>query len=201
MNDDRRDRVEPADPAARRVDEAPRDRLVEPLAAALGVAVELAGAGRPFLQPARAAEVSVAGAPAGWVGELHPALAESIDARSGAAFEVDLEPFLAASERGEEVYEDVTTHPAVSEDIAVVADRELGAETIRGTILGAGGELLARASVFDVYEGEQVPPGKRSLALRLEFRAPDRTLTDAEVATVRKEIVDALEGIGAELRG
>jgi phenylalanyl-tRNA synthetase beta chain len=89
----------------------------------------------------------------------------------------------------------------VSEDIAVVADRELGAETIRGTILGAGGDLLARASVFDVYEGEQVPPGKRSLALRLEFRAPDRTLTDAEVATVRKEIVAALEGIGAELRG
>ena len=175
--------------------------LVELLAAALGVEVELAAAGRPFLHPARAAEVSVAGAPAGWVGELHPALAESIDARSGAAFEVDLEPFLAASERGEEVYEDVTTHPAVSEDIAVVADRELGAETIRGTILGAGGELLARASVFDVYEGEQVPPGKRSLALRLEFRAPDRTLTDAEVATVRKEIVDALEGIGAELRG
>jgi phenylalanyl-tRNA synthetase beta chain len=175
--------------------------LVELVAAALGVEVELAAAGRPFLHPARAADVSGAGAPAGWVGELHPALAESIDARSGAAFEIDLEPFLAASERGVEIYEDVTTHPPVSEDIAVVADREVGAEKIRSTILAAGGELLARASVFDVYEGEQVPSGKRSLALRLEFRAPDRTLTDAEVATVREEIVAALEGIGAELRG
>ena len=64
-----------------------------------------------------------------------------------------------------------------------------------------GDESVALTAEFDVYEGEQVPDGKRSLALRLEFRAPDRTLTDAEVAAVRKEIVAALGAIGAELRG
>ena len=74
-------------------------------------------------------------------------------------------------------------------------------ERIRATVVEAGGELLRSATVFDVYEGEQVPEGKRSLALRLEFQAPDRTLTDAEVAEVRAGIVAALESIGAELRG
>ena len=68
-------------------------------------------------------------------------------------------------------------------------------------MIGAGGELLRAATVFDVYEGEQVPAGKRSLALRLEFQAADRTLTDAEVAKVRAAIVAALAAIGAELRG
>ncbi len=175
--------------------------IVELVAAALGAPVEFAPASRPFLHPVRTAEISVAGVAAGWVGELHPALAGELDARGGAAFELDLEPLLAEAVAGEEIYEDVTTYPPVAEDIAVVADRDLSAERIRGAIVAAGGELLGRADVFDVYEGEQVPEGKRSLALRLEFRAPDRTLTDAEVAAVRAEIVAALEANGAELRG
>ena len=175
--------------------------LVELVAAALAVTPTFAAGSRPYLHPARAADVSVAGARAGWVGELHPSLLGELGAPSGAAFEIDLEPFVAAAGAGAEVYEDVTTHPAVAEDIAVVADRDLDAERIRETIVGAGGELLGEAAVFDVYEGEPVPAGKRSLALRLEFRASDRTLTDAEVAAVRAGIVAALEAIGAELRG
>ena len=63
-----------------------------------------------------------------------------------------------------------------------------------------GGELLASVRVFDVYEGEQVGEGNRSLALRLEFRAPDRTLTDEEVAGSRQAIESALAGIGGRLR-
>ena len=68
-------------------------------------------------------------------------------------------------------------------------------------VLEAGGPLLARAEVFDVYEGQQVGEGNRSLALRLEFRAPDRTLTDAEVAAPRSAIEQALAGMGGRLRG
>jgi len=175
--------------------------LVELIAAALGTAPAFVAGARPYLHPARAAEVAVAGAPAGWIGELHPALLAELGARSGAAFEIDLEPLLEGAGAGAEVYEDVTTHPAVAEDIAVVADGDLGAERVRETIIDAGGELLAEAAIFDVYEGDQVPEGKRSLALRLLFRAPDRTLTDAEVAAVRERIVAALAAIGAELRG
>jgi phenylalanyl-tRNA synthetase beta chain len=95
----------------------------------------------------------------------------------------------------------VTTKPAVAGDNAVIADRESPAERIRATVIGAGGELLRAATIFDVYEGEQVPAGKRSLALRLEFQAADRTLTDAEVSDARAAIVTALASIGAELRG
>ena len=169
----------------------------------LGAPIELSfeAGSRPFLHPGRAATVLAAGEPIGWVGELHPEVLARIDARAGAAFELGVEPLVAAAATGDERYEDVTTHPAVAEDIAVVADAGVGAERIRETILEAGGALLARAEVFDVYEGEQVPEGKRSLALRLDFRAPDRTLTDAEVAEVRAGIVAALGGIGADLRG
>jgi phenylalanyl-tRNA synthetase beta chain len=132
---------------------------------------------------------------------LHPSLLAELDASSGVAFEIDAEPLLAAAVAGDELYEDVTTHPAIAEDIAVLADRELPAERIRATVVAAGGELLRTVKIFDVYEGEQVPAGKRSLALRLEFQAADRTLTDAEVADVRAAVVAALAPIGAELRG
>ncbi len=175
--------------------------LIELLCEALGVEFSLEPATRAFLHPARAAAVSLAGAEVGWVGELHPSLLDDLDARTGVAFELDVEPLLAASVAGEEFYEDVTTHPAIAEDIAVLAERELSSERIRSTVIDAGGDLLRSATVFDVYEGEQVPAGKRSLALRLEFQATDRTLTDAEVAEVRSGVVAALASIGAELRG
>ena len=109
---------------------------------------------------------------------------------------------LDAAVAGRELYEDVTSHPAIAEDIAVIADRDVPAQTDpRDDRRRPAASCCGRSSVFDVYEGEQVPEGKRSLALRLEFRAPDRTLTDAEVAEVRSEVVAALASIGAELRG
>jgi phenylalanyl-tRNA synthetase beta chain len=175
--------------------------IVELVADALGIEVGFEPATRPFLHPARAAAVTVDGREAGWAGELHPQLLARVGARAGAAFELDVDPLLARSTAGEELYEDVTTHPAVAEDIAVVADSGLEAGAIRAAVLEAGGELLGSAEVFDVYAGEQVPEGKRSLALRLEFRAGDRTLTDAEVEPLRERIVAALEDMGAQLRG
>jgi phenylalanyl-tRNA synthetase beta chain len=72
---------------------------------------------------------------------------------------------------------------------------------VERTVAGAGGDLLVATEVFDVYTGEQVGEGNRSLALRLEFRAPDRTLTDAEVEGPRAAIEAALSDIGGRLRG
>ncbi len=86
------------------------------------------------------------------------------------------------------------------EDIAVVAASDVSAAEVTAAVREGGGDLLAGAEVFDVYEGEQVGEGNRSLALRLEFRAPDRTLTDEEVAERRKAIEAALEQIGGKLR-
>jgi phenylalanyl-tRNA synthetase beta chain len=175
--------------------------LLELMAAAMDAPLELTPGTRPFLHPARGAEVSFGGEAAGWVGELHPAVLADLDATSGIAFEVDVAPLLAAAKVGTESFEDVTTFPVLSEDLAVVADSGVPADRIVGLVSEAGGPLLRSVRVFDVYEGEQVGAGKRSLALRLEFRAPDRTLTDADVAPLRAGIVDALGGIGASLRG
>ena len=75
------------------------------------------------------------------------------------------------------------------------------AAELRDAVLAAGGELLRAADVFDLYEGEQVGEGRKSLALRLEFRAADRTLTDEEVAERRTAIEAELEKIGGSLRG
>jgi phenylalanyl-tRNA synthetase beta chain len=100
-----------------------------------------------------------------------------------------------------EGFRDVTSFPAVLQDIAVVVPEEVPAQVVQEAVAGAGGELLQDARVFDLFRGEQLGAGHKSLALRLEFRAPDRTLTDEEVAGRRTDIEGALEQIGGRLRG
>jgi phenylalanyl-tRNA synthetase beta chain len=94
----------------------------------------------------------------------------------------------------------VISYPAVHQDVAVVVDEGVSAERIRAAVQEGGGELLRSARIFDLYRGEQVGEGRKSLALRLEFRAADRTLTDAEVAERREAIKAALAEIGGSLR-
>ena len=95
----------------------------------------------------------------------------------------------------------MTSFPAVHQDLAVVLPAETSSAGVRDAVLAAGGELLRSAEVFDLYEGEQLGDDRKSLALRLEFRAADRTLTDEEVAGLRGEIEARLGEIGGTLRG
>jgi phenylalanyl-tRNA synthetase beta chain len=157
---------------------------------------------RPFLHPGRCASVVVGDdeQKLGWIGELHPLVARAWDLSGGAAFEVDAGA-LAEIPDGSHDYRPISTFPAVVQDIAVVVADDVAAADVEDTVRTAGGELLERLRLFDVYHGEQVGEGKRSLALRLEFRAPDRTLTDDEVAEVRARIEGALAEIGGKLRG
>jgi phenylalanyl-tRNA synthetase beta chain len=173
---------------------------LEGLVGQLGSAFSFEAGEEPFLHPGRSARVSVGGEVIGWIGELHPLVCRSWDLEAAVAFEVDLAPLVAVASAGEETFEDVTTFPAVLQDLAVVVAAAVAAEDVRRTVLGAGGELLHAADVFDLYEGEQVGEGRKSLALRLEFRAADRTLTDDEVTEQRAAIESALEEIGGSLR-
>ncbi len=174
--------------------------LVEAVGAVANVRLETPRATRPFLHPGKSADIMAGTNPLGWIGELHPLVARAWDVEAGVAFELDFDA-LAVLAAEAEAFVDVTSFPAVLRDIAVLAPAGVEAAAIRMAVLEAGAPLLARAEVFDVYEGQQVGEGNRSLALRLEFRAPDRTLTDAEVAAPRSAIEQALAGMGGRLRG
>jgi len=156
---------------------------------------------RPFLHPGRAASVLVDDErKIGWIGELHPLVARDWDLPGGAAFELDADA-IAQLDPGSAGFEPVSTFPAVVQDIAVVVADDVPAARLEQAVAEAGGELLDRLRLFDVYRGEQLADGEKSLALRLEFRAPDRTLTDGEVAGVRERIEAELAELGGKLRG
>jgi phenylalanyl-tRNA synthetase beta chain len=163
-------------------------------------AVEVAQ--EPFLHPGRAASVVVGGQRAGWLGEIHPlVLAEWGLEGTVAGFEVDLDPIYEAANIVPQ-YVDLVTFPAVREDLAVVVPDSVAAQQVEETMVAAGAPLLARAELFDTYrDPDQVGPNSISLAFHLEFRAPDRTLTDDEVAGMRAAIRDALrERLGGNVR-
>jgi phenylalanyl-tRNA synthetase beta chain len=165
---------------------------------ALRVPWRVEAAREPFLHPGRSARVVVGeGVPAGWVGEVHPAVAAAWDLDGAAGFELDFGVLAAAAVLLPD-YEDVTSFPAVLQDRAWWFPRAVAAADVLATIRDAGGALLRNAEVFDVY-----PSGDRvSLAVRLEFRAPDRTLTDEEAAERRARIDAAVaQRLGGEPRG
>ena len=154
----------------------------------------------PFLHPGRGAEILVGEEPAGWLGELHPSVVASCDLTDTVAgFELDLDavPIPPAT-----IYEDLTSFPEAREDLAVVVDEAVTAAEVLRTVRAAGGPLLASAEVFDVYvDADRLGAGNVSLAIRLAYRAADRTLTDAEVARQRQLITTALEGeVGGRVR-
>jgi phenylalanyl-tRNA synthetase beta chain len=154
----------------------------------------------PFLHPARAATIFVDGRSAGWLGEIHPLVAAEWDLTDTvAAFELDLD---AVPEPGISVYQDVTSFPEVREDLAVVIADGITAAQVLDSVRRAGAPLLADAEVFDVYrDAERIGEGNVSLALRLTYRAPDRTLTDEEVAERRETIVRSLaDELGGRIR-
>jgi phenylalanyl-tRNA synthetase beta chain len=156
----------------------------------------------PFLHPGRSAEVLVNGARAGLLGEVHPLVTDVWDIEQAVAvFAIDLGKVIAAAPETT-LYADVVSYPPVRQDVAVILPVDVAAGEAARVIRRAGGALLTGADVFDVYTGAQVGEGRRSLAFALTFRAPDRTLTDEDVAPVRERIVAALrDELGGELRG
>ncbi len=176
--------------------------VLEALSSALRVdGIELAPGAQPFLHPGRAAAVIVgADEPIGWLGELHPLVAQSWELPGASCCEIDLDRLIAAApvQTG---YEDLIGYPPLRQDLAVVLPADVPAARVLSAAREAAGELLRDVRVFDVYTGSQVGEGRRSLALALSFRASDRTLADEDVAPLRERIVAALGVLGGELRG
>jgi phenylalanyl-tRNA synthetase beta chain len=167
----------------------------------LGVEWTLAATPLTFLHPARAAAVHAGDTRIGFIGELHPLVAAGWDLERVAVWALDLG---VLSTLAPEVarYRPFAEYPPVPEDLAVVVGEGIEAGAVVAAVREAGGEALERVEVFDVYRGPQVGEGRVSLALHLEFRASDRTLTNEDVAAARAKIAAHLESaLGAVLRG
>lgn len=177
--------------------------VLEALERVVGVSAVLrAGVKIPYLHPGRQAEVVVGRHHVvGWIGELHPEVARSFDLKSGAvAMEIDLD-LLDQHRRPIAKYTPLPRYPAVFRDMAVVVQDGVTAAEVEATIRRSGGALVEAVDLFDVYRGEPIPEGKRSLAFSIQYRAADRTLTDEEVATVQGKIVQTVEkDLGGVLR-
>jgi phenylalanyl-tRNA synthetase beta chain len=157
---------------------------------------------QPFLHPGRAAAIVVADHDVGWLGEIHPVVAADWDIEDTVAgFELDLDA-VAPHAVLTPIYEDLTSFPEVREDLAVIVSEDVGAARVLTVVRDAGKPLLQRAEVFDVYRDPgRLGEGNVSLAIRLSYRAPDRTLTDEQVAKQRDEIIGALESeLGGRIR-
>ena len=168
--------------------------IVDRLCDALQLQVRFEPITEPWLVPGRAARALLAdGGPIGTLGQLSPDVAERHGVSAGTVFvaELDLEA-IEGSLRNDLRVVPLPRHPSVTRDISILIDDSLAAATVRDSIGGAAPDTLVDISEFDRYQGKGIPEGKLSLALRLTFRAPDRTLTDQEVQAAMDAVVATL---------
>jgi phenylalanyl-tRNA synthetase beta chain len=177
--------------------------VLESLLQALHIGgVRFEPAPHPSFHPGKCAALMHSGRNLGVLGELHPNLRPRYELPAAAvlAADLDLTTLLDLVPARHEIASP-PAFPPVLEDLALVVDEALPAEAVEDVLHQAGGRLLAGLRLFDVYRGEAVGAGKKSLAYALTYQAPDRTLTDTEIAALRAGIVRALaEQLGARLR-
>lgn len=150
----------------------------------------------PALHPGRAAELFVGERMIGSFGELHPKVAEAFNlgGRAVLAGELDLEA-LRGVLPGRHLYQPVPRFPPALRDLAVIVEESMLAERVAGEIRAAGGTLLRDVRLFDLYRGESIPAGHKSLAYALTYQADDRTLTDNEVKKAHDKIMGRLKHV------
>lgn len=154
----------------------------------------------PF-HPTRGAGVALSGTALGVLGQLHPDVCARFELPDGVvAFEIMLAPLLAAGRERVKI-DELSRFPAIYRDLALVVDDRVAAAMVEDLVRRAGAPEVTSVRLFDMYTGEQVPAGKKSLAYALELRSRTQTLTDADADRVRDRIITALrERTGAELR-
>ncbi len=157
---------------------------------------------RPCFHPRSSTRLALAGQTLGWLGELHPALAQTIGLDGPPVFVAELSVDLLAAKRGSRPnHRPLPRHPPAERDLSFFLDASVEAAAVFEAVARAAPPELEAVRVFDVYEGPGVPEGDKSLALSLTFRAVDRTLSGAEVDRAQAEIVAEIQSaVGARLR-
>lgn len=177
--------------------------ILEGLFAKLGLSqkVEYRQASLDGMHPGRTAELYIADKKIGFIGQVHPTVQKELDLKETYAFELLLEAIFAEDVAPLQ-YEAIPRFPSITRDIALVVDKDKVAGELESIIVEAGGNLLKDVHVFDLYEGEHMEPGKKSLAFSLKYFNPEKTLTDEEVTKVHNKVLEAVkEKAGAVLRG
>lgn len=179
--------------------------ILETLFGELHVPVNYEAAQHPSYRPGRTARLLLNGQQIGVMGELHPLVTERLDLhierdQPVLVADIDLDALLPHIPPYYQ-YAPISPYPPIEEDLAVVVDVGVTAVTVEETIRQAGGQLLKDVRLFDVYEGEQIGKGKRSLAYHLTFQSPDKTLNDKAVAKQRQRIIATLaQRLNAKIR-
>ncbi len=159
-----------------------------------------AAAGKPFLHPGRQANVYYDGQLMGFLGEVHPEVCANYDMKTRAYVAVLDMPAIMPYASFDRKFEGIAKFPAVTRDISMVVPSELQVGKIEEILTQRGGKILESFSLFDLYEGDQIQKGFKSVAYSLSFRAKDKTLDDTEVSGAMKKILNGLEGLGIQLR-
>jgi phenylalanyl-tRNA synthetase beta chain len=163
--------------------------------------VRVVAAPHPSLHPARSAALQLAGATLGVLGEVHPQVCERFDVPEQAVALLELNLDMLLAHRQPHRYQRISRFPAALQDMALVVDADIPAQRVEETLRAAGGDLLRHVTLFDLYQGEQIPAGKKSLAYALTFQAEDRSLTEDKVLRLYQRIQQyAAATLGAELR-
>ena len=157
-------------------------------------------AGKNFLHPGRQANIIYEGRVVGYLGEVHPQVADNYGIGERAYVAVIDMPEIVELATFDRKYEGIAKYPAVSRDISMVVPKEILVGQIEEVIEKKGGAYLESYKLFDLYEGAQIKPGFKSVAYSITFRAKDRTLEEADVSAAMKKILKALEEMGIELR-
>ena len=157
-------------------------------------------AGKPFLHPGRQANIIYDQVTVGYLGEVHPEVCDNYDLKTKVYIAVvdmpQIEPFATFDRK----YTGIAKYPAVNRDISMVVPKSVLVGQIEAVIAQRGGKLLENYKLFDIYEGEQIKAGFKSIAYSITFRDQERTLEDHDVNVTMKKILNGLESLGIELR-
>ncbi len=173
--------------------------VIERVAEKLNLTLDYRAAKIEGLHPGRTAIVSLNGKDIGFIGELHPSVAADNDLKRTYVFELNYEEMMKVSV-GYINYQPIPKYPGVSRDIALEVNHDVPASELISTIHDNGADILQDTQVFDVYEGEHLEGGKKSVAIRLNYLDTENTLTDERVSKVHDQIIEALKEKGATIR-
>lgn len=155
---------------------------------------------KPFLHPGRQADIEYKGTNIGFLGELHPAVADNYEIKQRVYVAVIDLPSVIPYAGFDRKYEGIARFPSVSRDLSMVVPKDIPVGEIEKLIEQRSGKILEGYELFDIYEGEQIKEGFKSVAYSITFRAKDRTLEENDITQVMKKLLNGLDRMGIELR-